>query len=93
MDQLNRQESISIYGNMISLEKIAVDEEEKVKEENERQDPLVRRIDEFLRDRKIQIRFPNDGSSADFLGRALGEKNMEFQLRDLTHGTFEGESS
>lgn len=94
MDQLNKQESISIYGNMISLEKISVDEkeeeEEEVKEENETRDPLVRRIDEFLKSRKIQISFPNDGSSVDFLGRALGEKNIEFQLRELTHGTFEG---
>ena len=89
MDQLNQQESIGIYGNMICLEKVSV-EEEDLAEVNAEKDPLVRRIDEFLRSRKIQIKIPNDGSPADFFGRALGEKNIEFELRGLTHGASEG---
>ncbi|XP_043472568.1 uncharacterized protein LOC122505157 [Leptopilina heterotoma] len=91
LDELNKQESINIYGNIISLEKISIDEEEKkeLNLENGTSDPLVRRIDEFLKCRKIQVSFPHDGSSADFLGRAIGERNIEFQLRELTHNSFE----
>lgn len=84
MDRLNDKESIGIYGDVISLERT------KEGERSDSEDPLVRRIDEFLTSRKLRIRFPNDESSADFFGRALGQKNVEFELRGLVHGASEG---
>lgn len=89
MDHLNQQESIGIYGNIICLEKVVVKDED-LAEVHAEKDPLVRRIDEFLRSKKIQIKLPNDGSPADFFGRALGKSNIEFELRGLTHGASEG---
>ena len=89
MDELNNKESIEIYGNMISLKKVSVDEE-KYKEVKADQDPLMSKIDAFLRCRKLQLRFPDDGSPADLFGRALGEKKIDIQLRGLTRGASEG---
>lgn len=91
MDGLNQKDSIGIYGNMISLEKMAVEEDRDDGREAD-VDPLMKRIDEFLRIRRLQIRFPSDGSSADYFSRALGEKSVDFELRGLIHGASEGEN-
>lgn len=86
MDELDREDSIGIYGDMVTLEKIAEDGEPSEKSV----DPLVSRIEKFLRTRKIQINFPNDASTAGLFGRALGQQNIDVELRSLTHGASEG---
>lgn len=88
MDKLNDEDVIRIYGDMVTLEKIPV---EAVEVQTET-DPLLSRVDRFLRGHKVRISFPNDGSSADFFGRALGEKNVDFELKSLTQGASEGKS-
>lgn len=89
MDNLNRMDTIKIYGDMITLEKMHVDEEAESARSS--QDPLVSRIEQFFRSRRIQLHLPNDGSSADMFGRALGQKDMGVELRGLTKGASEGE--
>lgn len=89
MDSLNQKDTIGLYGNMVTLERVAVEEQRSTTEETE-DDPLMRRIDDFLRSHKLQISFPSDGSSADLFGRALGEKNVGFELRGLIQGASEG---
>jgi len=86
MDELNRKDIIGIYGDMVTLEKIAEDGELSEKSV----DPLVSRIEKFLHTRKIQINFPNDASTAGLFGRALGQHNINIELRSLTHGASEG---
>ncbi|XP_076759075.1 DUF1676 domain-containing protein Osi15 [Xylocopa sonorina] len=88
MDDLNRRGTIKIYGDMITLEKVHVQEEE---DESARAsgDPLVNKIEQFFRTRRIQLHLPNDGSSADMFGRALGQKEMGVELRALTTGASE----
>ena len=90
MDKLNGEDTIGIYGDMLSLEKVAVEEADAANEATET-DPLVRRIDNFLKSRRLRLRLPNDGSSADYFGRALGEKDVGVELRGLVHGASEGE--
>jgi hypothetical protein len=85
---LNKKNSIPIYGNTISLEKIDA-ETRMIQDNQEETDPLLRNIHQFLKSRKLQIRFPSDGSSADYFGRVLGEKNFNFELKDLTNGSSE----
>ncbi|OXU30502.1 hypothetical protein TSAR_011539 [Trichomalopsis sarcophagae] len=89
MDSLNEKDTIGLYGDMVTLERVAVEEQRSATEEAE-DDPLMRRIDDFLRSHKLQISFPSDGSSADLFGRALGEKNVGFELRGLIQGASEG---
>ncbi|XP_053976568.1 uncharacterized protein LOC128875207 [Hylaeus volcanicus] len=86
MDELNRKESIGIYGDMVTLEKVDVDEDAETRAS---EDPLVSRIEKFLRTRKVQIHFPTDGSTADVFGRALGQKDVGVELRALTTGASE----
>lgn len=88
MDDLNRGGTVKIYGDMITLEKVDVEEDAEVGRASE--DPLVSRIEKFLRTRRINIHFPTDGSSADFFGRALGQKDVGVELRGLTKGASEG---
>lgn len=76
MDELDREDSIGIYGDMVTLEKIAEDGEPSEKSV----DPLVSRIEKFLRTRKIQINFPNDASTAGLFGRAFGQQNIDVEL-------------
>ncbi|XP_014212831.1 uncharacterized protein LOC106642533 [Copidosoma floridanum] len=87
VDELNQKETIGLYGNVVTLERSAVPRGGEV--DQSEVDPLVRRIDEFLRSRRLQIRFPSDGSSADYFGRALGQKDVNFELRGLVHGASE----
>ena len=89
MDHLNKMGPIAIYGDMFTLEKIQIEDPDK--NLNMEEDPLISRVDEFLKSRKIKIKLPSDGSTADLFGRALGEKNIEFELRGLTTGASEGE--
>jgi len=86
MDELNSKDTIGIYDGTVTLEKIAEDEEPSEKSV----DPLVSRIEKFLRTRKMQINFPNDASTAGLFGRALGQHNIDIELRSLTHGASEG---
>ncbi|XP_076678611.1 DUF1676 domain-containing protein Osi15 [Andrena cerasifolii] len=87
MDDLNQGGTVKIYGDMITLEKVDVEEDAEVARASE--DPLVSRIEKFLRTRRINIHFPSDGSSADFFGRALGQKDVGVELRGLTKGASE----
>ncbi|XP_011505147.1 PREDICTED: uncharacterized protein LOC105367970 [Ceratosolen solmsi marchali] len=88
IDGLNERGSIPIYGNMISIEKVAA-ETRMIEDNQEVTDPLIKKIDKFLNSRKLHIKFPNDGSSADYFGRALGEKNFNFEFKELTRGASE----
>ncbi|CAK9807958.1 hypothetical protein ANTQUA_LOCUS5402 [Anthophora quadrimaculata] len=87
MDELNQRDSINIYGNMVTLEKVYVEEDKETGRGSE--DPLVSKIEQFFKTRRLQIHLPNDGSSADMLGRALGQKDMGVGLRALTTGASE----
>lgn len=89
MDALNEKDNIDIYGNMITLQKVAVKEDSIETKKNA--DPLVDRIERFLKTRKIHIDFPNDESSVDLFGRALGQKNVDIKLESLVYGASEGE--
>lgn len=88
MDELNKRDTIKIYGDMITLEKVDIVEDEEAARAS--QDPLVSKIEQFLRNRKIHVHLPSDGSSADMFGRAMGQKDMEIGLRGLTTGASEG---
>ncbi|CAL7938075.1 unnamed protein product [Xylocopa violacea] len=87
MDDLNRRGTIKIYGDMITLEKVHVEEEDESGRASE--DPLVNKIEQFFKTRRIQLHLPNDGSSADMFGRALGQKEIGVELRALTTGASE----
>ncbi|XP_076241722.1 DUF1676 domain-containing protein Osi15 [Calliopsis andreniformis] len=87
MDDLNRKDTLQIYGDMITLEKVNVEENAEVGRSSE--DPLVSRIEKFLRTRRIQVHLPSDGSSADLFGRALGQKDVGVELRGLATGASE----
>ncbi|EFN89942.1 uncharacterized protein LOC105192078 [Harpegnathos saltator] len=87
MDELNRRDSIGIFGDMVSIEKVAEDAGERSSEESA--DPLVSRIEAFLRTRRIQVNLPDDSSTAGLFGRALGRRSIGIELRSLTHGTSE----
>jgi len=86
MDEINRKNIIGIYGDMVTLEKVAENREPS----EESSDPLVSRIEKFLRTRKLQINLPNDASTAGLFARALGQRNIDIELRSLTRGTSEG---
>ncbi|XP_020284568.1 uncharacterized protein LOC109855118 [Pseudomyrmex gracilis] len=85
MDELNEKDTIGIYGDMVTLEKVAENKEPLDKSA----DPLVSRIEKFLRTRKIQINLPDDTSTAGLFGRALGQTNIDVELKGLTHGASE----
>ncbi|XP_011703629.1 PREDICTED: uncharacterized protein LOC105459372 [Wasmannia auropunctata] len=85
MDEINRKDIIDIYGDMITLEKVLEDEESS----EESADPLVSRIEKFLRTRKVQVNLPNDASTAGLFARALGQRNIDIELRSLARGTSE----
>ncbi|KZC11132.1 PREDICTED: uncharacterized protein LOC107189161 [Dufourea novaeangliae] len=87
MDDLNRRDTIKIYGDMFTLEKVDVDQDVAIDRASE--DTLVCGIEKFLRTRRFQIHFPNDGSPADMFGRALGQKDVGVELRGLTEGASE----
>ncbi|XP_012345421.2 uncharacterized protein LOC105736234 [Apis florea] len=87
MDELNKRDTIEIYGDMITLEKVDVAREEGRSSTSE--DPLVGQIERFFNSRRIRVHLPNDGSSADMFGRALGRKDMAVELRALTTGASE----
>ncbi|XP_014475616.1 PREDICTED: uncharacterized protein LOC106744947 [Dinoponera quadriceps] len=87
MDEVNKKNTISIYGDMITAEKITEDGGEQPAEESA--DPLVSRVEKFLKTRKIQINLPNDSSTAGLFGRALGRKSIDVELRSLTSGASE----
>lgn len=89
MDELNKRDTINIYGDMITLEKVASDEEEG---RSKSEDPLIGQIERFLNTRRIRFHLPNDGSSADMFGRALGRKDVGVELRGLITGASEGEN-
>ncbi|KAI4495756.1 hypothetical protein M0802_008379 [Mischocyttarus mexicanus] len=84
MDALNDKDNIDIYGNMITLQKVAVTENDSSNINQKDVDPLVDRIERFFATRKIHINFPNDGSSADAFGRALGQKDVDIELKTRT---------
>ncbi|XP_071557025.1 uncharacterized protein Osi15 [Temnothorax nylanderi] len=86
MDEFNRKDIIDIYGDMVTLEKVVGDGEPS----DESADPLVSRIEKFLRTRKIQINLPNDASTAGLFARALGQRNIDIDLRSFARGTSEG---
>ncbi|XP_076295429.1 DUF1676 domain-containing protein Osi15 [Lasioglossum baleicum] len=88
MDDLNRMDNIKIYGDMVTLDKVDLGMDPELARSSE--DALVSRIERFLRTRKIQVRFPDDGSSADLFGRALGQKEVGMELKGLTKGASEG---
>ncbi|XP_011880695.1 PREDICTED: uncharacterized protein LOC105569114 [Vollenhovia emeryi] len=85
MDEINRKDIIDVYGDIVTLEKVSEDGE--LSEESV--DPLVSRIEKFLKTRKIQINLPNDASTAGLFARALGQRNVDIDLRSLAHGTSE----
>ncbi|KYM94424.1 PREDICTED: uncharacterized protein LOC108781349 [Cyphomyrmex costatus] len=85
MDEINRKDIIDVYDDIITLEKITEDGEPS----EESADPLVSRIEKFLRTRKIQINLPNDASTAGLFARALGQRNIDIELRSLARGTSE----
>ncbi|XP_070165302.1 uncharacterized protein Osi15 [Polyergus mexicanus] len=85
MDELNRKDTIDIYGDTVTLRKIP--EDGNLSQESA--DPLVSRIERFLKTRRIQINFPNDASTAGLFGRALGQKNIDIELKSLTNGASE----
>ncbi|KAK0089232.1 hypothetical protein PV325_008361 [Microctonus aethiopoides] len=88
MDELKKLPSIKIYEDIVTIEKL--DDDKIIETSDEHlEDPLIERINNFLNTRKIQIRLPNDGSTADLFGRALGKKNIDIQLNSLTHGASE----
>ncbi|XP_006609391.2 uncharacterized protein LOC102676264 [Apis dorsata] len=87
MHELNERDTINVYGDIITLERVASDDEEGRSTKSE--DPLIGEIERFLRSRRIRVRLPNDGSSADMFGRALGQKEMGVELRALTTGASE----
>lgn len=90
MDELKKLPSIKIYEDIVTIEKL--DDDKIIQTSDEHlEDPLIERINNFLNTRKIQIRLPNDGSTADLFGRALGKKNIDIQLNSLTRGASEGE--
>lgn len=91
MDELNKRDTVNIYGDMITLEKVHVDDEEEGSA-RKGEDPLIGQIERFLNSRRIRVRLPNDGSSADMFGRALGRKDMGVELRALITGASEGEN-
>lgn len=91
MDELNKRDTVNIYGDMITLEKVHVDDEEE-RSARKDEDPLIGQIERFLNSRRIRVRLPNDGSSADMFGRALGRKDMGVELRALITGASEGEN-
>ncbi|KAL0105071.1 hypothetical protein PUN28_016603 [Cardiocondyla obscurior] len=84
MDEINRKDAIDIYGEMVTLEKVADGEPSE-----ESADPLVSRIEKFLRTRKVQINLPNDASTAGLFARALGQRNIDIELGSLARGTSE----
>lgn len=86
MDDINRKDIIDVYGDIITLEKVAEDGELSEKSA----DPLVSRIEKFLKSRKIQINLPNDASTAGLFARALGQRNIDIELKSLARGTSEG---
>ncbi|XP_016907061.2 uncharacterized protein LOC107994586 [Apis cerana] len=88
MDELNKRDTVNIYGDMITLEKVHVDDEEEGSARKS-EDPLIGQIERFLNSRRIRVRLPNDGSSADMFGRALGRKDMGVELRALITGASE----
>ncbi|XP_072748680.1 uncharacterized protein Osi15 [Anoplolepis gracilipes] len=85
MDELNKKNIIDIYGDMVTLRKIPDDGNSS----QESADPLVSRIEKFLKTRRIEINFPNDASTAGLFGRALGQKNIDIELKSLTSGASE----
>ncbi|KYQ59803.1 hypothetical protein ALC60_01188 [Trachymyrmex zeteki] len=85
MDDINRKDIIDVYGDIITLEKVAEDGELSEKSA----DPLVSRIEKFLKSRKIQINLPNDASTAGLFARALGQRNIDIELKSLARGTSE----
>ncbi|XP_034949932.1 uncharacterized protein [Chelonus insularis] len=88
IEELNKLHRIKIFGDIITLEKL--DDSEIIKDNLKRSDdPLVAKVDDFFNSKKIQVRFPTDGSAADFFGRALGQKNIDINLKGLTHGASE----
>lgn len=86
MDKLNEKGTIDIYDDMVTLRKVV----ENGEPSEESADPLVSRIEKFLRTRKIQINLPDDTSTAGLFGRALGERNIDIELQSLARGASEG---
>lgn len=86
MDEFNRKDTIDIYGDMVTLRKVP--EDGNLSQQSA--DPLVSRIEKFLQTRKIHINLPDDASTAGLFGRALGQKNIDIELRSLTNGASEG---
>lgn len=89
MDELNKRDTIGIYGDVITIEKIGAENGGEQPSEMSA-DPLVGRVERFLRSRKIQINLPNDSSTAGLFGRALGRSSIDVKLKSLTQGTSEG---
>jgi hypothetical protein len=87
MDELDAKDSIGIYGDIVTLDKV---ETESVEPSEESVDPLVSRIERFLRTRKVEVSLPDDTSTAGLFGRALGQRNIDIELRSLARGTSEG---
>ncbi|CAL1685961.1 unnamed protein product [Lasius platythorax] len=85
MDEFNRKDTIDIYGDMVTLRKVPEDGNSS----QESADPLVSRIEKFLKTRKIQINLPDDASTVGLFGRALGQKNIDIELKSLTNGASE----
>lgn len=86
MDELNRRDTIGIYGDVITIEKIG---EDGGKQERST-DLLISKVEDFLRTRKIQVNLPDDSSTAGLFGRALGRRSFDVELRSLTRGASEG---
>jgi len=87
MDELNAKDSIDVYGDIVSLKKV---EAKSVGASEESADPLVGRIERFLKTRKLEVNLPDDTSTAGLFGRALGQRSIDVQLRSLARGTSEG---
>jgi len=87
MDELDAKDSIGIYGDIVTLDKVEAESEESSEES---EDPLVSRIERFLRTRKLEVNLPDDTSTAGLFGRALGQRSIDIKLRSLARGTSEG---
>ncbi|XP_012287516.1 uncharacterized protein LOC105703598 [Orussus abietinus] len=87
LEEVNAKDSIGIFGDMVTLEKVPVKSDGEIADPEK--DPLIRKVEDFFRSRRIRVSLPDDGSSADLLGRALGEKDFEVELGGLARGASE----
>ncbi|KAJ8684360.1 hypothetical protein QAD02_020152 [Eretmocerus hayati] len=88
LDALSQKDSIKLIGDYVSIEKVNIDSEQ-MDQDSDETDPLLKKIDSFLRNRRLRIKLINENSTAGDLGRASQEGNVDFEMRGLIHGASE----